>query len=266
MLRCGRNRRIAVQSIGKKKQIKKAKLSLIVAAVFLLTACADAQAAGSPAPTSAPAFVDGYQIHPEENTFLLQIPIRPNPQRDTELILSIDGSLDERQYFLLAQNLRILDAKTGEERQNFPLSYYNGPFWLTVLSPSMEVSNELVIEDLNFDGYTDFRILVDIGTAGTDVYQYWTWNERAEQFDKNMELEELKLYNPKFDSESQTIVSYYADSATDSEERMYQYIDGMPKLVKWVKCSFDFDVEKLQVITTELQDGGLFVKEEYLDE
>ncbi len=71
------------------------------------------------APTSAPAFVDGYQIHPEENTFLLQIPIRPDPQRNTELVLAIDGSLDEHQYFLLAQNLRVLDAKTGEERQSF---------------------------------------------------------------------------------------------------------------------------------------------------
>ena len=247
--------------------MKRTKLvSLILLLTLLLSSCASAQEDNHTSPTPAPAFVDGYQIHPEENTFLLQIPIRPDPQRDTELILSIDGSLDERQYILLAQRLRILDAKTGEERQNFPLSYYNGPFWLTVLSPSMEVSSELVIEDLNFDGYKDFRILVDIGTAGTDVYQYWTWNGRAEQFDKNMELEELKLYNPKFNSENQTIVSYYADSATDSEERMYRYIDGTPKMVKWVKCSFDSYIEKLHVITAELQDGGLFVKEEYVEE
>ncbi len=218
------------------------------------------------APTSSPVFVDGYQIHLEENTFLLQKPIRPDPQRNTELVLAIDGSLDEHQYILLAQRLRILDAKTGEERQSFPLSHYNGPFWLTTLSSSMELSSELVIEDLNFDGYNDFRILVDVGTAGTDVYQYWTWNERVGQFDKSAELEELKLYNPKFDFENQTIVSHYADSATDSEERMYRYIDGKPKLVKWVKCSFDSYIEKLHVITAEVQDGALFVTEEYVND
>ena len=241
---------------------KTIRLVVVFLLAFLLTSCASAQGVSHTSPTPALAFVDGYQIHPEENTFLLQIPIRPDPQRDTELILSIDGSLDERQYFLLAQNLRILDAKTGEERQSFPLSYYDGPLLMTTLPMIDDISDAVNVEDLNFDGYTDFRISAEDGV----VYFYWTWDTHNKQFDKDTALEALKLYYPEFDAAEQTILSRYADSATDSEERMYQYIDGKPKLVKWLKCSFDSDVEKLHVITAELQDGGLFVKEEYVEE
>ena len=241
---------------------KTIRLVAVFLLAFLLTSCASAQGVSHTSPTPAPAFVDGYQIHPAENTFLLQIPIRPDPQRDTELILSIDGSLDERQYFLLAQNLRVLDAKTGEERQSFPLSYYDEPLLMTTLPMIDDISAGVIVEDLNFDGYTDFRISAEDGV----VYFYWTWDAHNKQFDKDTELEALNLRYPEFDATEHTILSRYADSATDSEERMYQYIDGTPKLVKWVKCSFDSDIEKLHVITAELQDGGLFVKEEYVEE
>ncbi len=232
---------------------------LLALCISLLTGCKGETTTISPL---APAFTAGYQINKMENTFVLQQKITPVSGEDTAFLLIIDGVLDERQYFLLAQRLRILDAKTGEERQSFPLSYYDEPLLMTTLPMIDDISDAVIVEDLNFDGYTDFRISAEDGV----VYFYWTWDAHNKQFDKDTELEALNLRYPEFDATEHTILSRYADSATDSEERMYQYIDGKPKLVKWVKCSFDSYIEKLHVITAELQDGGLFVKEEYVEE
>lgn len=243
--------------------MRKACLFILFALCSIMFGCEDVDV--SPVPVATPAFMDGYQINLEKSTFLLQIAIRPDPKKDTALILAIDGVLDESQYFLLAHKLRILDANTGEELQSFPLSYCDEPLTITTLSMVDALSGEVVVEDLNFDGCTDFRIIANAGTAGTEVYVYWTWNADSESFDESAELRALKLCNPKFDTAEQTITSEYADSASDNEVRTYRYIDGKPRMVKWVRYrtdSYDFQI----MTTVELQDGGIVVTEEYIEE
>jgi len=217
-------------------------------------------------PASTPVFISGYQIHKDDHTFVLEQMIRPVPGKTSGFLLIIDGVFSDNKQFLLAQKLRILDSKTGDEKQSFSLSFNGHPFEIAALPLSSELSGELVIEDLNFDGYSDFRILMDAGTAGTDVYHYWVWNNVKKQFDQSAELESLSLCNPEFDATSKTIASYYADSAVDSEERIYRYIGGKPKMTKWTKYHYDSDMEKLHVTTVELREGGLFVTESYRDE
>ncbi len=65
----------------------------------------------------------------------------------------------------------------------------------------------LVVEDMNFDGYNDLRVLNFVPMYQCETYDYWLYVPSKKRFEKNKALEVTS--NVKFDAVSKTITSHY---------------------------------------------------------
>ena len=69
----------------------------------------------------------------------------------------------------------------------------------------------LIAEDMNFDGYTDFR-LMESPTAGPNTYWYfWLFDPDTGTFYRSGEYEESSLVSPEFDQDNRTIICFHRD-------------------------------------------------------
>ncbi|ULH28615.1 hypothetical protein FH581_016005 [Leptospira weilii] len=80
-----------------------------------------------------------------------------------------------------------------------------------------------VVEDLNFDGYKDIRLMFDRGVSGNEVYMYWLFHPSKNRFIENKDLDEL--VSPVFDLKTKTILTYYHLSSRE-------YVNGTYKFAK----------------------------------
>jgi hypothetical protein len=63
-------------------------------------------------------------------------------------------------------------------------------------------------EDINFDGYTDFMYVSNVGNQGVNQdYSIWLFNKDLQRFELSEEFSETVGCNPVIDSESQSITT-----------------------------------------------------------
>jgi hypothetical protein len=97
--------------------------------------------------------------------------------------------------------------------------------------------NNIKLEDMNFDGYLDFR-LVQFSTAGPNTpYHYYIWNIKQAKFVYNPTMSEL-LTSATFDKKSKTITTSNKDGPGTFYTEKFRFQNG--KLVK-----FYYEVENL---------------------
>jgi len=87
-----------------------------------------------------------------------------------------------------------------------------------------------IIEDINFDGYNDIRVLQFLPAAPNLPYYYWTYNPTTQQFQRQKALEEIT--SPEFDPTKKRIYSFWRSSCCDHGLSTYKYINGKPTLVE----------------------------------
>ncbi len=121
------------------------------------------------------------------------------------------------------------------------------------------------IEDMNFDGYMDFRIIKYVPIGPNISYCMWVWNLKTNQFDENYELEQI--FAPVFDQDKKLISSFTRGSATDHYEDTYQYIDGKLTQIKSIATGYvnEEDLQNSYYIEHQLINGKweLIKKEKY---
>jgi hypothetical protein len=124
-------------------------------------------------------------------------------------------------YRDFARRLEILRAdKPDEPFQviNFPKSKIFDRY------PEMQGPDVFVIEDMNFDGYKDFRIMEGSGNVNR-AYLFWVWDKDTSQFIQDHELEQLNGFvTLTVDYEDKRIVVDSTDP--QHHRRIYQYING----------------------------------------
>lgn len=64
-----------------------------------------------------------------------------------------------------------------------------------------------ILEDMNFDGFIDFRLLQHLPANGNQAYYYWLYNPKTNQFEPNTYFE--SLLSPTFNPETRSITSSY---------------------------------------------------------
>jgi hypothetical protein len=101
-----------------------------------------------------------------------------------------------------------------------------------------------IIEDINFDGYNDIRLLQFLPAAPNLPYYYWTYNPATQKFQRQKALEEIT--SPDFDSEKKLIYSFWRGSCCDHGSSTYKYIKGKPTLIE----ESEIKEEDGKVITT----------------
>jgi hypothetical protein len=87
-----------------------------------------------------------------------------------------------------------------------------------------------IIEDIDFDGYNDIRLLQFIPAAPNLPYYYWTYNPITQKFQRQKALEEIT--SPDFDAKNKLIYSFWRGSCCDHGHSTYKYINGKPTLIE----------------------------------
>jgi hypothetical protein len=88
----------------------------------------------------------------------------------------------------------------------------------------------LAIDDMNFDGKTDFR-LIEFLPAGPNVpFLYWLYNPANELFEENEDYREIT--SPEFDYANKQINSTWRNGCCEHGRDVYELTNGIPKLTE----------------------------------
>lgn len=86
------------------------------------------------------------------------------------------------------------------------------------------------IEDMNFDGKIDFR-LIEFLPAGPSVpFLFWIYNKTSKRFERNRAYEEIG--SPEFDYKKKQINSLWRNGCCEHGNDVYKLINGVPKLTE----------------------------------
>lgn len=87
-----------------------------------------------------------------------------------------------------------------------------------------------IVEDMNFDGKPDFRLLEFLPAGPNVPFLYWIYNPKKKIFEKNKNYEEIA--NPKFDYVKKEINSSWRGGCCQHGNDIYRLVNGVPKLVE----------------------------------
>lgn len=112
-----------------------------------------------------------------------------------------------------------------------------------------------VVEDMNFDGYADIRIVESSPTGANIDYVCWVWDKKAGQYVYSPELSAIPSLEVDF--ENKLIHCLGRASAFEHFEEYYRYIDGSLLRIKEVRTGLldTNDPNQGYSITHELIDG-----------
>lgn len=79
-----------------------------------------------------------------------------------------------------------------------------------------------IIEDMNFDGYNDFRLLAALGKRGNMSFYCWLYNPAKKQFEENLSLEEISA--PYFDTTKKRIHEGWHEANGYGGYNVYKWI------------------------------------------
>jgi len=115
-----------------------------------------------------------------------------------------------------------------------------------------------VEEDMNFDGYTDFRLL-ESPTAGPNTYWYfWIFDPEAGMFYRSLEYGNANLVSPEFLQEEQLIRCFHRDGMGIYGTDYYICEDDVPILVKAEQTEYS-ETDSIVTTVSELIDGKMTV-------
>ncbi|MDE7269585.1 MAG: leucine-rich repeat domain-containing protein [Acetatifactor sp.] len=106
-------------------------------------------------------------------------------------------------------------------------------FGQTYTYDSMRDTLGFELEDVNFDGYQDIRLFDTSNGNYRQEWIYLVWNPKEEQFEHDARLNEISLAS--FDQENKLIYGMERGSAARHYYSTYQYIDGEPVIIRYVK-------------------------------
>ena len=102
----------------------------------------------------------------------------------------------------------------------------------TTTCPEPGTGSDIIIEDMNFDGITDFRIIARLPPGPTIPYICFLWDKKSGKLVHAEFLDDIT--SPEFDSKTKTVTSSSRESANKYRKDVYKYSGGKLVLVKSV--------------------------------
>lgn len=102
----------------------------------------------------------------------------------------------------------------------------------TTTCPEPGTGSDIVIEDMNFDGIKDFRIIAMLPPGPNIPYICFLWDKKSGKFVHAEFLDDVT--SPEFDSKTKTVTSSSRESANKYRKDIYKYKGGKLVLVKSV--------------------------------
>ena len=102
----------------------------------------------------------------------------------------------------------------------------------TTTCPEPGTGSDIIIEDMNFDGINDFRIIAMLPPGPNIPYICFLWDKKSGKFVHAEFLDDIT--SPEFDSKTKTVTSSSRESANKYRKDVYRYSGGKLVLVKSV--------------------------------
>lgn len=102
----------------------------------------------------------------------------------------------------------------------------------TTTCPEPGTGSDIIIEDMNFDGINDFRIIAMLPPGPNIPYICFLWDKKSGKFIHAEFLDDIT--SPEFDSKTKTVTSSSRESANKYRKDVYKYSGGKLVLVKSV--------------------------------
>jgi hypothetical protein len=133
----------------------------------------------------------------------------------------------------------------------------------------LDSTTVFAVEDMNFDGTTDIRLLNWTSTNLQTTYLYWFYNETTGQFLSDTTL--VELINPTFNTKTKTIHTWWRDGFYSYGHAIYEWHDNKIKLIAEEEESWGIDPNSTGIRTIRRSKNGkiniqeIEVKEHKLD-
>ena len=100
----------------------------------------------------------------------------------------------------------------------------------TTTSPEPGTGSDIIIEDMDFDGINDFRIIAMLPPGPNIPYICFLWDKKSGKFIHADFLDDI--ISPEFDSKAKTVTSSSRESANKYRKDVYKYSGKKLVLVK----------------------------------
>jgi hypothetical protein len=177
---------------------------------------------------------------------------------DTTFTFKVNGSTTLYEFHVTSESEPDKnDSSLAYQTYNFVITKNNSLDTLQVIEDRTEVTvlpgafdDVFTSEDVNFDGFMDFRYLYDSGANGNPRYHYWIYDVKTKQFIREPVLDDLTYPSPNYITKQ---IEDYQKCGGGCQTRA-SYIFKDHKLIM-VKCiSTDYDSEK---------NGSVYIKYTY---
>lgn len=116
-----------------------------------------------------------------------------------------------------------------------------------------------IIEDLNFDGYRDLRLMADMPAGPNIPYVYWLFDPQAQRFARNQALEQITA--PEIDAANQQIISNWRNGAATFGTDTWRWENGALALVRQEVVEY-IDENRYTLTIRERVGGELTITEQ----
>jgi hypothetical protein len=159
------------------------------------------------APVEEPA-QNGYTFSDKDFVFALEVNRKP--------------SADNEGFLCEVKSLTVRRKSDGQELQKPVLEDI-------LLDCSLEPGRMLVVEDINFDGHNDIRVLRLLDARLQSTFQYWLHDKKTGRFERAAQFEGLT--SPAFDGKTWTITSVLRVGAANKTVEKFRVLkDGTLEL------------------------------------
>ncbi|HTL81534.1 MAG TPA: hypothetical protein VL651_07510 [Bacteroidia bacterium] len=124
---------------------------------------------------------------------------------------------------------------------------------------------QFIMEDMNFDGYDDFRIKAGAYVNGCATYLCWLYDPAKKKFMENAELE--GTFDPEFDPKEKLVYSIQnmTDSPFNEIRKCFSWGNGKLVLQHSEVCDYGPNNSTLITMTKRIQDKLVTRKHVYAD-
>ena len=119
---------------------------------------------------------------------------------------------------------------------------------------SMDTGSPFVVQDVNFDGWDDIRLMQFMPASAQLPYYYYVYDSVKKQFIVNKSLEIIT--SPEFDYKNKLIKSTWKSGCCDHGMSEYQWVNGKPLLILETESAADPDHEGMYINTIKKRIDG----------
>ena len=125
------------------------------------------------------------------------------------------------------------------------------------LLPEGSEPDALIVEDVNFDGYNDLRIMKYLPGGANVPYYFWVYNPTQRIFEGNEAFE--VVVSPTVDTSNKELISRQRVSAAEYHTEYYKTESGKPVLVRREERVFSPDGSSVMKLFTVVLDTRMKV-------